>query len=456
MNSIIQTIKKQHKNNIEDLIHFLKIPSVSAQKKHQSDCQAAAEFLMDHLKAMGLDATLHKTPGNPVITAKYHCGDQAPTILIYGHYDVQPAEPFELWKSPPFEPQIRKKNLYARGATDDKGQLMTHIKAVEAHLETNGHLPVNVIFLIEGEEEIASNTLENFINENRELLKSDIALISDSSQFGPDMPAICYGLRGICVEEIRVEGPGQDLHSGSFGGAVPNPLNELCTIVSKLKDDKGTILIPGFYDDVLPLEDWEREAFNQLPWDDESFCCELKLTGLSGENGFTTLERKWARPTLDLNGIYGGYQGEGAKTIIPAWGGAKISMRLVPDQSPQKISRLFREYINEIAPSYIRFHFAPTSGCGPVRFPRSAKFMQEAEKAIETGFGVKPVYIREGGSIPIVLTLKEELGLHTLLLGWGQPDDNPHSPNEKFSLKDFERGTISSACFLQLCGENPS
>jgi len=453
VNSIVEYIQKHQSSFIEELKEFLRIPSISASKAHREDCRRAAQWLMARFQSMGFENSLHETAGNPVVLAQYKAGEGKPTLLIYGHYDVQPADPEDLWLTPPFEPSIQYGKIFARGATDDKGQIYTHIKAAEAHLKIRGSLPVNLIFLIEGEEEIASNNLEKFIRENKDKLRADAAVISDGSQFALDAPAICYGLRGICVEEIRVEGAGWDLHSGSFGGATPNPLNEMCAIVAKLKDAKGKITIPGFYDDVAPLEPWEKKAFAELPWDDESFCCELKLPGLFGEEGYSTIERKWARPTLDVNGIFGGYEGEGSKTIIPAWGGAKITMRLVPHQNPKKISALFREYVQEIAPPHIRILFAPHSGCGPVAFPRSAPFMAEAENAIQNAFGKPPVFIREGGSIPIVLTMKEELGLHTLLLGWGQPDDGAHSPNERFHLQDFERGIAASAWLMELCGK---
>jgi len=376
-----------------------------------------------------------------------------PTVLIYGHYDVQPEEPLDLWTSPPFEPRIVNGNLYARGASDDKGQLYAHIKAMETLIRTEGKLPVNVTFLLEGEEEIASTHLEAFIEENREILRGDVAVISDSSQYGPGMPAICYGLRGICADEIRVQGANRDLHSGSYGGAVPNPCNVLCEIIAKLKDETGRIQIPGFYEDVLELEAWEREAFAALAGDDEDFRRQLGVAGLHGEEGYTTLERKWARPTLDVNGLFGGYSGEGAKTIIPAWAGAKITMRLVPNQQPDKIRHLFREYVRRVAPAYVTVSFVDHSGGGPVRIPRDAPFMNTAVQALEYGFGRKPVFIREGGSIPVVSTLERKLGLKTLLLGFGLPDDNAHAPDEKFSLADYERGILTSARFLQLCAK---
>ncbi|MFB3788531.1 MAG: dipeptidase [bacterium] len=455
MDPMKQYVQDHRDRFVKELIEFLRIPSVSAKRGRREACRQAAEFLRRELTRLGFATVVHETPGNPILTASRTDDPAQPTVLIYGHYDVQPEEPLDHWTSPPFEPRIADGNLYARGASDDKGQVYAHLKAVETLLQTGGKLPVNVTFLIEGEEEIASTHLDAFIESHRERLRGDVAVISDSSQYGPGIPAICYGLRGICADEIRVEGAKRDLHSGSYGGAVPNPGNVLCEIVAKLKDEMGKIQIPGFYDDVLDLDAWEREAFASLAGDDEAFRRELGVAGLHGEEGYTTLERKWARPTLDVNGIFGGYSGEGAKTIIPAWAGAKITMRLVPNQQPDKIRRLFREYVKGIAPAYVTISFIDHSGGGPVRIPRDAPFMNEAAQALEYGFGQKPVFIREGGSIPVVLTLEKKLGLKTLLLGFGLPDDNAHAPDEKFSLADFERGILTSARFMQLSAKKP-
>jgi len=438
---------------VDELIDFLHIPSVSAKSDYKQHCVKAAQFLIDEFNRLGLETTLVETPGNPLVLANYKASNDAPTILIYGHYDVQPEEPLDLWETPPFEPTIRGGNIYGRGSTDDKGQLYAHIKAIESLLQTDGALPCNVKFLIEGEEEVAGENLENFIKNNHELLKADIAIISDTSQFAPDMPAICYGLRGICAVEIRVDAAQSDLHSGSFGGAVPNPCNTLCDIISQLKDADGRILIPGFYDNALDLEEWEREEFASLPWNEENFIDQLGVPDLHGEKGYSALERKWARPTLDVNGIFGGYSGEGDKTIIPAWAGAKITMRLVPNQKPTAILGLFRKYVEKIAPDYIKLTIDEHGGGGPVLVPRSAAFMEEAVEALKFGFGREPSFIREGGSIPIVSTIYEELGLNTLLLGFGLPDDNAHAPNEKFSLRDYQRGILTSARFIQQIGK---
>ncbi|NPU96589.1 MAG: dipeptidase [Candidatus Omnitrophica bacterium] len=453
MDPVKKYVQEQKDRFVKELAGFLRIPSVSAKSERREACRQAADFLLQELGRLGFSTSLHETPGHPIVTASRMDDPAQPTVLIYGHYDVQPEEPLDLWTSPPFEPRIVNGNLYARGASDDKGQLYAHIKAVETLIRTEGKLPVNVTFLLEGEEEIASTHLEAFIEENREILQGDVAVISDSSQYGPGMPAICYGLRGICADEIRVQGANRDLHSGSYGGAVPNPCNVLCEIIAKLKDETGRIQIPGFYEDVLELEAWEREAFAALAGDDEDFRRQLGVAGLHGEEGYTTLERKWARPTLDVNGLFGGYSGEGAKTIIPAWAGAKITMRLVPNQQPDKIRHLFREYVRRVAPAYVTVSFVDHSGGGPVRIPRDAPFMNTAVQALEYGFGRKPVFIREGGSIPVVSTLERKLGLKTLLLGFGLPDDNAHAPDEKFSLADYERGILTSARFLQLCAK---
>lgn len=451
MSALLSYVQENQTRFINELIEFLKIPSVSAQSARRDACRKAAEFAAEKLRALGLKVSLEETPGNPVVLGYYTAGADRPTLLIYGHYDVQPEEPLHLWRSDPFDPVIQDGILYARGATDDKGQIYAHIKAVEALLKTEGKIPVNLVFLIEGEEEVASTNLEAFIAANRDRLKSDVAVISDSCQYGPDLPAICYGLRGICGEEIRIESAKHDLHSGSYGGAVPNPCNILCEIVAKLKDEKGRVTIPGFYDDVLPLAEWERKAFAALPWDDNKYQNDLELPGLTGEEGYTTIERKWGRPTLDINGVFGGYMGEGSKTIIPAWAGVKITMRLVPNQSTQKIDQLFRDYVKQITPDCVKVSFLPHHGGDPVLVPRDARFMEEAIEAMQYGFGREPYFVREGGSIPIVSTMKEELGVNTLLLGFGLPDDNAHAPNEKFCLKDYERGILASAKFMQLC-----
>ncbi len=439
----------------EQLTALLRIPSVSAQPDHNADTRRAAEFVRDDLHAMGLDAELIPTPGHPLVFAERCDTPGKPTLLIYGHYDVQPPEPLEPWLSPPFEPTVRDGKLYARGATDDKGQMFTHLKAAEAWLKTVGTLPVNVKFLIEGEEEIGGASLETYIAGNHERLKCDHAVISDTSQFAPGMPAITYGLKGLAYFEVIVHGAKMDLHSGTFGGAVANPCNALAVILASLKGPDGRIQIPGFYDAVRPLEDWERLEFGKLPFSEAEFQAGLAVALLEGEAGYTTLERRWARPTCDVNGLYGGYQGPGPKTVLPCKAGAKLSFRLVPDQDPKTVGALFRKHVAAVCPPGVTYEILVHHGAPAVLVDTKTPGVRAAVRAIEAGFGNAPVFIREGGSIPVVGLLKEQLGVDTLLLGWGQSDDNLHGPNEKFSLADFHRGIKTSAhLFAELARES--
>lgn len=454
MHRVAEYVEKNIEVFIDELTDFLRIPSISAQSEHQADCEKSADWLKNQLQQIGFDVTVYPTPGKPIVFAQYKVGEELPTILIYGHYDVQPVDPLDLWISPPFEPRREGDALYARGATDNKGQVFAHIKAAASLMKIQGKLPVNVKFLIEGEEENSLSHLEDFLLHHKEELCCDVVVVSDTGQFAPDCPAISYGLRGICTEEIRVEGANQDLHSGIFGGAVPNPCEEVSRIISKLKDENAKVLIPGFYEDVLPLEEWERKASAALPFDEEKFKKELDLKGVHGEDGYTVLEQRSARPTLEINGIFGGYSGEGSKTVLPSWAGAKFSMRLVPNQEPQKIHKLFKQFVQQIAPDYVKLSFVDTHGAKPVLIPRDAPFMDKAIRAIAKGFGKEPVFMREGGSIPIVIAFKEILGVNTLLIGLGQPDDNAHAPNEKFSMRDFEKGIKTSAWFLTLCADS--
>ena len=438
-----------HKGAFEEqLKQLIRIPSVSAQPAHAADTRRAAEFVRDDLAAMGLKAELIETPGHPVIYAESPGAPGKPTVLVYGHYDVQPPEPLEPWLSPPFEPTVRDGNLYARGATDDKGQMFTHLKAAEAWLKAGGGLPVNVKFLIEGEEEVGGANLEVYVANNRERLKCDVAVISDSSQFAPGLPAITYGLKGIAYFELRVQGAGRDLHSGTYGGAVQNPLNALTTILASMKGPDGRIAIEGFYDAVLPLEDWERNEFAKLPFEEIAFQADLKVEQLVGERGFTTLERKWARPTFDVHGLWGGYSGPGPKTVLPCKAGAKFSFRLVPNQDDKAVAALVRRHIENVCPPGVTWELEGMHGAPAVLVNTDTPYVRAAVRAIEAGFGTRPVLIREGGSIPVVGLLKTQLGVDTLLVGWGQNDDNLHGPNEKFSLADFHRGIKASAHLL--------
>jgi acetylornithine deacetylase/succinyl-diaminopimelate desuccinylase-like protein len=430
----------------ESLKALIRIPSISAQPDHDADTLRAAEFVRDDLRKSGVPAELITFPkGHPIVYGERIDAPGKPTLLVYGHYDVQPPEPMEPWLSPPFEPTLRDGNLYARGATDDKGQMFTHLKAAEAWLKTEGKLPINVKFLIEGEEEVGGANLEEYVAHQKAKLACDYAVISDTSQFAPGMPAITYGLKGLAYYEILVQGAKQDLHSGTFGGAVANPLNALAVIIASLKGPDGRIQVAGFYDDVRPLEAWERGSFAKLPFSEAAFQESLGVKSLEGEFGYTTLERKWARPTCDVNGIWGGYAGPGPKTVLPCKAGAKFSFRLVPDQDAKTITNLLKAHLEKHCPPGVTYELIVHSGGNACLVETDSPGVKAAEKAIEAGFGTKPVFMREGGSIPVVTLLKKQLGVDTLLLGWGQNDDNLHGPNEKFSIADFHKGIKSSA-----------
>jgi succinyl-diaminopimelate desuccinylase len=431
----------------EDLCDLLRIPSVSADRRFAPDVRRAAEWVAEQLRHLELKVELIETAGHPMVYAESPPVPGAPVALVYGHFDVQPPDPLDQWISPPFEPTRRDGNIYARGATDDKGQMLTHLKSVQAWIETQGRLPLQVKFLIEGEEEVGSQSLHKFLKENRERLACDVVVISDTSMFGRDRPAITYGLRGIAYYELRLTGPKQDLHSGTFGGSVMNPANALTKMLAALIDDQGRIQVPGFYDDVTPLTPQEREQFAALPFDEAAFQRQLGVNALAGEAGYTTLERRWARPTFDINGIFGGYQAEGAKTVLPAKAGAKFSFRLVPNQDPKKISQSLQAYLEKLCPPGVTMELVDMHGAPGVRTPLDCPYMSAAARAVERGFGQAPVFICEGGSIPIVLDFQQQLGADALLLGWGLDDDNTHSPNEKFRLVDFHRG-IKASCHL--------
>lgn len=441
---------------VEELKNLLRIPSVSADPVHKGDVRRAAQFVHDQLAALGLEAELVQTDGHPIVSASWTKAASAPTVLVYGHYDVQPPDPLDQWLTPPFEPTIRGEHIYARGATDDKGQMFTHIKSVEAWMRTVGRLPVNVKFVIEGEEEVGSNHLDRFLEANRDRLRCDVAVISDTSQYAPGMPAITYGLRGILACEFSVTGPKQDLHSGVFGGSVANPANGLARMIAALHDDQGHVRIPGFYDDVIPLTDAERKQFAALPFNEDAYLRELGASATAGEAGYTTLERRWARPTCDVNGMWSGYTGAGPKTIVPARATAKLTCRLVPNQDPDKLTEALHQYLQEQCPKGLRFEFTRYHGCGGLVFDPHSPWMEAAKTAIQEAFGAAPVMVREGGSIPVVATFRDVLGVDTLLLGWGQNTDNLHSPNERFSLADFHRGIRASAHLWQRLAEAAS
>lgn len=454
MSTPVDDYLSSHTAAFEDqLCELLRIPSVSADSRYKSDIRKAAEWVAGQFRALGLATELCETAGHPIVYAEHLQAPGAPTVLVYGHYDVQPPDPLELWKTPPFEPTRRDGNLYARGATDDKGQMFTHVKSAEAWLKTVGKLPVNLKFLIEGEEEVGSEHLDGFIAANKAKLKCDVCVISDTSQFGPGLPAITYGLRGISYFELKLQGPDKDLHSGVFGGAAVNPANVLVKMLAALVDDRGRVQVPGFYDDVVPLTELERKQFAALPYDEREFMAAIGVDALRGEEGFTNLERRWARPTCDINGLTSGYQGEGAKTVLPAKASAKFSFRLVPKQDPAKLKAALQAMLEKLVPPGIKMELIGYHGAPGVVVPLESPYMAAAVRAVEHGFGRKPVFIREGGSIPVVSTFHDLLGVDTLLLGWGLNDDNTHSPNEKFCLADFHRGIKASAALWEEIGK---
>lgn len=430
-------------------MELLRIPSVSADRAFAGDVGRAAEWLRTRLAESGLACELIPTAGYPIVYAETAPVPGKPVALVYGHYDVQPPDPLGEWITPAFEPTIRDGKVFARGATDDKGQVLTHVNSVQSWLAAAERLPLQVKFVIEGEEEVGSEHLEGFLKANAKKLACDCVVISDTSQFAPGVPAITYGLRGIAYFELKLTGPKQDLHSGVFGGGVANPAIALAKMLGALIDKDGRITVPGFYDDVAPLTDRERAEFAALPFDEQTFKQQLGVDALAGEGNFTTLERRWARPTFDVNGLTSGYQGEGAKTVLPARASAKFSFRLVPNQDPKKIAAALRRQLESLLPPGIRMDLHDHHGAPGVVMPLDSPYLQAAASAIETGFGRQPVFIREGGSIPIVNTFADVLDATVLLLGWGQNDDNPHSPNEKFSLDDYHRGARASAALWQ-------
>jgi acetylornithine deacetylase/succinyl-diaminopimelate desuccinylase-like protein len=451
MSNLLTYIESNHAAHIEELKEFLRIPSISADSARKEDMTRCAEWVVSAMKSVGLNnVRIMETGGHPVVYGEnLQAGSGAPTVLFYGHYDVQPVDPLHLWTNPPFEPTIRDGKIFARGAVDDKGQVFMQLKSIEAHLRANGSLPVNVKVLIEGEEEIGSVHLEDFLRKHTDLLAADTVLISDTAMFADEVPSLCYGLRGLCYMEITVTGPNRDLHSGVFGGAVANPANALASIIAKLTDDYGRITIPGFYDDVLPLTPDEREQYRLLPHDESAYCKELDIPATDGEFGYNTLEKTSARPTLDVNGIWGGFTGEGAKTVLPSKASAKISMRLVPNQDTNDIARKFERYVRSISPPTVKIDVTTLHGGNPAITPVDSKGIQAALKAMERAFGKKPFLTREGGSIPIVLLFQQILNAPVALMGFGLNSENLHSPDEHFTLKNFYRGIIASALFYE-------
>ena len=449
MQSVIDHLQQNEDSALEELFEFLSIQSVSADSAFQPEMQRCAEFVQQAMQRAGLSAEIIPTPGHPVVLGQRIEDPELPTVLIYGHYDVQPPDPLELWTSPPFEPVIRDGRIFARGATDDKGQLFTHLKSIQAGIETEGRLPVNVKFLVEGEEEVGSDNLDNYLESNRETLAADVGVISDTSQYGDGIPAITYGLRGIIAAEVRLTGPSKDLHSGVYGGSISNPVNALAAMCGALIDSEGRIQIPGFYDGVSELSEREQSEFARLPFSEDDFLSETGSTATFGETGFSTLQRRWARPTCDINGIVGGYTGEGPKTIVPSKAMAKITCRLVPGQDPEQILNALQQFLQARVPPGIQMEFLRFHGCPAFGLDPDSPWMGAAGEAMQDAFGQPPVFIREGGSIPVVSSFQQILGIDTLLLGWGRNTDNLHSPDEHFHVCDFHNGTRASALLWQ-------
>ncbi len=438
---------------LSELFELIRIPSVSAKSEHKEDMVKTAEHLKKTLILAGVDkAEVMPTEGNPVVYAEKIMGKNLPTVIVYGHYDVMPAEPFELWKSPPFEPEIRDGKIWARGADDDKGQSFMHIKAFEYLVKTN-QLPCNVKFMIEGEEEVGSPSLGKWCADNKEMLKGDIILVSDTGMISPDTPSITTGLRGLSYWQVEVTGPNRDLHSGLFGGAVANPINVLCKMIAQMQDENGKITIPGFYDDVIVISDEERELLGRAPFNLENYKKAINIDEVQGEAGYTTTERTGIRPSFDVCGIWGGYQDEGAKTVLPSKAFAKISTRLVPNQNNEKISILFKEYFEKIAPKSVKVVVTPLHGGQAYGCPIDLPAYKAAEKAYIEVFGKRPVPVRSGGSIPIISTFEDILGIKSILMGFGLESDAIHSPNENFPVNNFLKGIETIPHFYKYFAE---
>ena len=441
METTLSYIEANRERFLSELNELLAIPSVSSQSDRKPEMLRAAEWLKNHAMGIGLqNAQILETGGHPVVYADWLGAPGKPTLLLYGHYDVQPEDPIDQWETPPFEGTVRGENLYARGAADDKGQIFIHLKAVEAFLKNAGALPLNLKILFEGEEEVGSAHLGAFVEQHKELLKADLILISDSGMYAKGVPSVTYALRGLAYMEVEVTGPKGDLHSGTYGGSIHNPIQALAEMIASLHDKHGRITVKGMYDDVRPLTKAERTAFKKLPWSDRKYAKSLGVRQLYGEKGFNTLERVWARPTLECNGIWGGYTGEGTKTVLPAKAFAKISMRLVPDQQSTKIAKLFARHLRAIAPKTVDVKVRSLHGGEPAITPVDSPGVQAAVAALEKGFGKKPLYQREGGSIPIVVDFRRILGIDSVLLGFGLPDENAHAPNEFINLDNFFGG----------------
>jgi acetylornithine deacetylase/succinyl-diaminopimelate desuccinylase-like protein len=453
MQSIKNYVAQNKQRFLDELFELLRFPSVSADPAYKTEVLKTADFVAQKLTDAGADKVeVCPTAGYPIVYGEKIIDPAKPTVLVYGHYDVQPADPLELWHTPPFEPTLRDEKIYARGACDDKGQFYMHVKAFELMMQTDT-LPCNIKFMIEGEEEVGSNNLGLFVQANKQKLKSDVVLISDTSMLSMENPSLETGLRGLSYLEVEVVGPNRDLHSGVYGGAVANPATILCQLIASLHDEHNHITIPGFYDDVLPLSEADRAALNKAPFDLEDYKKDLGVNDVWGEKGYTTLERTGTRPTLEVNGIWGGYTGEGAKTVLPSKASAKISMRLVPNQQSDKITQLFTEHFQKIAPSYVKVKVSAHHGGEPVVTPTDSVAYRAAQKAISESFGKEPIPTRGGGSIPIVALFEKELGIKTVLMGFGLDSDNLHSPNEKYDLANYYKGIETIPLFHKYFAE---
>ena len=446
MDALTQYLDAHQAESLDDLKAVLRIPSVSTEPRHKEDVQRCARHVAEDLRNAGMTKVeVVPTAGHPVVYAEWLGAPGKPTMLLYGHYDVQPVDPLNLWTTPPFEPTVRDGKLYARGACDDKGQVYMHVAALKAHMAVNRTLPVNIKCVIEGEEEAGSDSLEAFLREHRARLDADVIVVSDTSMLTADQPALCYGLRGILYTQIDVTGPARDLHSGEFGGAVQNPANALATIIAALKDADGRITVPGFYDRVKPLSDEERALLRRVPFDDVAFIKEAGSPEAFGEKGYSTLERVWVRPTCDVNGLVSGYTGEGAKTVLPSFASAKVSMRLVPDQDPKDLFPRFEAWVRKLSPPGVTLKVHDLHSAPPFMTAHDHPMLQAAVRALARAWPKPPALIREGGSIPVMATFKQTHGLPCIMMGFALADDNLHAPNEKFNLTSFHGGTKSCA-----------
>ena len=453
MQDIRRYVSENKQRFLDELFELLRFPSVSADPKFKADMLKTAEYVAEKLRSAGADTVeICATAGYPIVYGEKIIDKSLPTVLVYGHYDVQPPDPLDLWHTPPFEPTIRDEKIYARGSCDDKGQFYMHVKAFELMMSTKT-LPCNIKFMIEGEEEVGSSNLGIFVSQNKERLKADVVLISDTSMISLEHPSLETGLRGLSYVEVEVTGPDRDLHSGVYGGAVANPATILAKLIASMHDENNHITIPGFYDDVLELSKEEREMLNRAPYNESEYKIDLKVDELWGEKGYTTLERTGTRPTLEVNGIWGGYIGEGAKTVLPSKAFAKISMRLVPNQQSDKITKLFKDHFESIAPKSVKVKVTPHHGGEPVVTPTDSIAYKAAQKAILESFGKEPIPTRGGGSIPIVALFEKELGIKTVLMGFGLDSDNLHSPNEKFDIANFYKGIETIPLFHKYFAE---